>query len=123
MQEGIPGSFSDVTRKWLSLAERRKAHLVELYESGRWRLYYNEAEFISRLREAIREIELWSATEQASRAASEGGAALRDAAMNGVAAIGVAANGFAMNGVAASGLAADGRLYFGDHQGAARENE
>lgn len=67
MPREIPPAFPvETIRKWLALAERRKAHLVELYQSGRWRLYYTEADFISRLREAIREVDRWSATEQAS---------------------------------------------------------
>ncbi|MFY9991048.1 MAG: TIGR03809 family protein [Rhodoplanes sp.] len=67
MPREIPSAFPvETIRKWLALAERRKAHLVELYQSGRWRLYYTEADFISRLREAIREVDRWSATEHAS---------------------------------------------------------
>lgn len=67
MPREIPSAFPvETIRKWLALAERRKAHLVELYQSGRWRLYYTEADFISRLREAIREVDRWSATEEAS---------------------------------------------------------
>lgn len=67
MPREIPSAVPvETIRRWLALAERRKAHLVDLYHSGRWRLYYTEADFISRLREAIREIDRWSATEQAS---------------------------------------------------------
>lgn len=68
MQEEIPKQFMvDATRKWLALAQRRKAYLVELYESGRWRLYFNQDEFVARMREAIHMVDRWSATEQASR--------------------------------------------------------
>lgn len=67
MAEGIPLAFPvDLTRKWRALAERRKAHLVDLYDSGRWRLYYSEQEYILRLREAIGAVERWSATEQSA---------------------------------------------------------
>jgi uncharacterized repeat protein (TIGR03809 family) len=66
MPRAIPVAISvKVVRKWLSLAKQRKAHLIELYESGRWRLYYTDAEFIDRLREAIRGVDRWIATEQA----------------------------------------------------------
>lgn len=73
MTEGIPSAFPvDLTRKWRALAERRKAHLVDLYDSGRWRFYYSEQEFILRLREAIQAVERWSATERfAAREAEE----------------------------------------------------
>jgi uncharacterized repeat protein (TIGR03809 family) len=66
MPREIPSALPvETIRRWRALAERRKAYLVDLYESGRWRLYYTEAEFISRLREAIRGVDRWSATEQA----------------------------------------------------------
>ncbi len=65
MTEGIAQTFPiEVTRKWLDLAERRKAYLVELYETGRWQLFYGEAEFVDRLREAIDVVERWSLTAQ-----------------------------------------------------------
>jgi uncharacterized repeat protein (TIGR03809 family) len=42
--------YRAVARGWLSLVERRKAHLVELFETGRWRHYYTEAELLDDLR-------------------------------------------------------------------------
>jgi uncharacterized repeat protein (TIGR03809 family) len=70
MPKEIPSAFPVKTiRKWLALAYRRKAHLIDLYQSGRWRLYYTEAEFVSRVREAVGEIDRWSATEQAAASA------------------------------------------------------
>src|SRR6266516_770469 len=48
-----------VAQKWRALAERRRAHFVELYDSGRWKHYYNETQFLCRLREAIRLTERW----------------------------------------------------------------
>jgi uncharacterized repeat protein (TIGR03809 family) len=54
MAEGIRNAFAgDLTGRWRALAERRKAHLVGLYDSGRWRLYYSEQDLVARLREAI----------------------------------------------------------------------
>jgi uncharacterized repeat protein (TIGR03809 family) len=99
MQDGIPESFPvDLSRKWLVLAERRKAHLVDLYESGRWRLYYDEAEFVSRLREVVREIDLWSATERASLGVRGSSAADREPAFNRASISVAAANGATVNG-------------------------
>jgi uncharacterized repeat protein (TIGR03809 family) len=50
----LPQTFSPETiRKWHDLAERRRAHLVDLYDTGRWRLYYTESEFVARMRQAI----------------------------------------------------------------------
>ena len=48
-------------RKWRALAERRRAHFVELYNSGRWKRYYSGEQFLLRLREAIRVSERWAA--------------------------------------------------------------
>jgi uncharacterized repeat protein (TIGR03809 family) len=47
-------------RKWRALAERRRAHFVQLYHSGRWKRYYSEEQFLVRLREAIRVSERWA---------------------------------------------------------------
>jgi uncharacterized repeat protein (TIGR03809 family) len=44
------GPYDAVARGWLSLAERRKAHLIDLFETGRWRHYFTEAELLSELR-------------------------------------------------------------------------
>ena len=46
-------------RKWHALAKRRREHLAELYESGRWRRYYDEETFRSHMRAAVREVEHW----------------------------------------------------------------
>ncbi len=67
MPEQLPSAFPvEMIRKWLALAQRRKAHLVDLYESGRWRLYYTEAELVNHLREAVHGVDRWSATERAT---------------------------------------------------------
>ena len=42
--------YRAVAREWLSLVERRKSHLIELFETGRWRHYFTEAELLSELR-------------------------------------------------------------------------
>ncbi|MBV9199449.1 MAG: TIGR03809 family protein [Alphaproteobacteria bacterium] len=47
-------------QKWRALAERRRAHFVELYHSGRWKRYYSEEQFLLRLREAIQVSERWA---------------------------------------------------------------
>jgi len=41
------------------LAERRRTHFVELYESGRWKRYYTEADFIERMREVVAAADEW----------------------------------------------------------------
>jgi hypothetical protein len=52
--------FSKTARKWRDLVDRRCAHFVELHSSGRWRLYYDEAEYLRRMREALDLAETWS---------------------------------------------------------------
>lgn len=46
-----PGRYQSVARKWLALAERRHAHLIELRSSGRWKHYFTESELNAQLRE------------------------------------------------------------------------
>jgi uncharacterized repeat protein (TIGR03809 family) len=50
---------AEITRKGRELAERRRAHLVELYDTGRWKRYYTEEELVVRMREAIALVERW----------------------------------------------------------------
>ncbi len=49
----------EITRKWRKLAEQRRAHFIELYDTGRWKHYYTEEQLLSRMREAIRLAETW----------------------------------------------------------------
>ena len=43
--------YDSIARKWLALAERRKAYLIELRENGRWDRYYNETQLADQLNE------------------------------------------------------------------------
>ena len=43
MSERQPLPYDSVARKWLALAERRYAHIVELSDTGRWRHYFTRA--------------------------------------------------------------------------------
>jgi uncharacterized repeat protein (TIGR03809 family) len=49
----------ELTRKWCELAEKRRAHLIELYDSGRWKHYYTEEQLVVRMREAINLADRW----------------------------------------------------------------
>jgi uncharacterized repeat protein (TIGR03809 family) len=49
-----------VAQKWRALAERRRAHFLELYDSGRWKHYYGEEQFLYRMRDAIRLAQRWA---------------------------------------------------------------
>jgi len=55
-----PGPYDEVARKWLALAERRRAHVFELRDSGRWRHYYTPGGLLEALREAIQSRDEWA---------------------------------------------------------------
>ena len=52
--------FDTIARKWCDLAECRRAYFIELYQSGRWKHYYNDEQFIYRLRDVIQAAEAWA---------------------------------------------------------------
>ncbi len=60
MSERQPGPYDGVARKWLALAERRRAHVVELRDSGRWKHYYTAAELLEAVREAASTRDEWA---------------------------------------------------------------
>jgi uncharacterized repeat protein (TIGR03809 family) len=53
--------------KWLRLAERRRDSFRELYSSGRWRRYYSEEQFLSRLRDIACICDRWAMIVQQTR--------------------------------------------------------
>ncbi len=60
MSERLVGALDKVAHKWRRLAERRRAHFIELFHSGRWKHYYTEAQFLQYMRDAIRATERWA---------------------------------------------------------------
>jgi uncharacterized repeat protein (TIGR03809 family) len=54
------GPFDEVARKWLALALRRKQHIIDIYESGRWKRYYTEAQLIDEMRASIHLCDIWA---------------------------------------------------------------
>jgi uncharacterized repeat protein (TIGR03809 family) len=49
----------DLMQRYLALAERRRAHLSELYSSGRWKLYHSETQFRVHVRRAVDLCNAW----------------------------------------------------------------
>ncbi|MEH2470213.1 putative repeat protein (TIGR03809 family) [Nitrobacteraceae bacterium AZCC 2161] len=47
--------------RWAALAERRLDYLTDLFESGRWRRFHTEAEFLENIQEAKVAVERWRA--------------------------------------------------------------
>ncbi|MGH6779812.1 MAG: TIGR03809 family protein [Bradyrhizobium sp.] len=62
----------DLFARWCVLAERRLQHLAELFESGRWRRYYNERSLLENIREAKAAVETWRALSRDPTAGTEG---------------------------------------------------
>ena len=61
MSDTWPNSMSEeITRKWHALAEKRRAHFVELYDSGRWKHYYSENEFMAQMRDVVQLSDVWA---------------------------------------------------------------
>lgn len=49
-----------IALKWRDLAERRRAHFIDLYRSGRWKHYYTSEEFLAEMRDAIAIAQRWA---------------------------------------------------------------
>jgi uncharacterized repeat protein (TIGR03809 family) len=49
----------NIVARWCNLAERRLEHLTELFESGRWRRYHTELDFLENIQEAKAAVETW----------------------------------------------------------------
>jgi uncharacterized repeat protein (TIGR03809 family) len=60
MSERQPGPYDSVARKWHALAERRRMHVIELRESGRWKHYYTAEGLLEALREAVGMRDAWA---------------------------------------------------------------
>ena len=52
-------AFNKIADKWRLLAEKRREYFLELYRSGRWTIYYTEAEFVLRMREVNALVDAW----------------------------------------------------------------
>jgi hypothetical protein len=50
----------DIARRWIALAQRRRDHLEELHQSGRWRKYYTEQSLLALKRETEKTIRGWA---------------------------------------------------------------
>lgn len=49
----------NIIARWCNLAEQRLEHLTELFETGRWRRYHTELEFLENIQEAKAAVETW----------------------------------------------------------------
>jgi hypothetical protein len=53
--------WENIALKWRDLAERRHAQYLDLYKSGRWKIYYTEERFRAEMRDAIELAQRWAA--------------------------------------------------------------
>jgi uncharacterized repeat protein (TIGR03809 family) len=51
--------YQRALERWRVLAERRLEHMTVLYESGRWRRYFTEEQFIGVIRETRTAVDAW----------------------------------------------------------------
>ena len=61
MSEPQSGRYDSIARRWLALIERRQEHFLDLCDTGRWRHYYTEAEFLDEMRKVLRVRDQWAA--------------------------------------------------------------
>ena len=67
--------FDAIALRWSNLADRRLAYYIALYESGRWRRYFDEKQFLDRIRDVKRAAQDWDRLAS-RRGRSSAGAAL-----------------------------------------------
>ena len=51
--------YQRALERWRALAEQRLEHMTVLYESGRWRRYFSEEQFIGVIRETRTAVNEW----------------------------------------------------------------
>ena len=49
----------EIVARWCNLAERRLEYLTELFETGRWRRFHSEVQFLKNIQEAKAAVETW----------------------------------------------------------------
>jgi uncharacterized repeat protein (TIGR03809 family) len=60
MSEGQNSPYDSIARRWLALVERRQEHFIELCDTGRWRHYYTQAEFLDEMRKVLHVRDRWA---------------------------------------------------------------
>jgi len=53
----------EIVSRWCNLAEQRLDYLTELFETGRWRRFHSEREFLENIQEAKAAVEIWRKLE------------------------------------------------------------
>ncbi|MBX9710811.1 MAG: TIGR03809 family protein [Xanthobacteraceae bacterium] len=58
-QKSASNAGRSVVVRWRILAQQRMDHLIELYQSGRWKLYHKETEFLAMVQESRAALKVW----------------------------------------------------------------
>lgn len=68
MSNSAAVSGRQVIERWTDLAERRLDYLTDLFETGRWRRFHTEVDFLDNIREAKVAVDRWRdmATQEAT---------------------------------------------------------
>jgi uncharacterized repeat protein (TIGR03809 family) len=61
MSERQKSPYDNIARRWLALVERREQHFADLSQSGRWRRYYTQTEFLNEMRKVLQVRNQWAA--------------------------------------------------------------
>jgi uncharacterized repeat protein (TIGR03809 family) len=51
--------YQSIALRWSNLADRRLRYYTELFQSGRWRRYFDEEQFLSRIRDVKTSAAMW----------------------------------------------------------------
>jgi uncharacterized repeat protein (TIGR03809 family) len=54
-----PAAARELADRWKALTQARLEYLINLFESGRWRRFYSEADLMENIREAKLAVETW----------------------------------------------------------------
>ena len=60
MSERQQSRYDNIARKWLVLIERRQRNFIELCNSGRWRHYYTQLQFLDEMRKVLNLRNQWA---------------------------------------------------------------
>ena len=61
MSERQKSPYDNIARRWLALVERREQHFADLSQSGRWRRYYTQTQFLNEMRKTFQAPDQWAA--------------------------------------------------------------
>ncbi len=57
----------EIIARWRDLTERQVANLIDMYESGRWKRYYDADEFRDLMRESMAAVSAWQQLDSICR--------------------------------------------------------